>query len=305
MTFNILDYLDDLEVLVSKNRYLVCKCPVCEKEKLKISLVEGYEGAYRCWSGGCSSQQIRESLGYKPSKNNYLSPFKKLQVSSPFKGTIRGINTKPLPIPEKLNFCKSISDPISSTGGIDPYLGLYIEETVFPYSKDFRVLRKDHFTLNGNRIKKEIYFQKREDNIWKAGVPKGLIPLYTSNCAFHQGDTTFFPEGEKVVEYIKGIGYSAISAASPCFNLESLIPAFRVFLYKYPNIKNIIFLPDNDPVGLKKCEIVRESCSILGLSTEILFLTDILQEDLPSHFDLADSSQTQLKIFLKYIERYD
>jgi putative DNA primase/helicase len=55
-SFDIRDYLDKLEPGKGKNKYT---CPVCGGRNLSV---EPKTGAYKCWSGDCSSADIREAI---------------------------------------------------------------------------------------------------------------------------------------------------------------------------------------------------------------------------------------------------
>ncbi|MEG4048490.1 DUF5906 domain-containing protein, partial [Microcoleus sp. Pol17C2] len=55
-SFDIRNHLDKLEPGKGKNSYT---CPVCEGNRLTI---DPKSGKYKCWSGGCSTEDIREAI---------------------------------------------------------------------------------------------------------------------------------------------------------------------------------------------------------------------------------------------------
>jgi putative DNA primase/helicase len=55
-SFDIRDHLDKLEPGKGKNKYT---CPVCGGRNLSV---ESKTGAYKCWSGDCSTKDIREAI---------------------------------------------------------------------------------------------------------------------------------------------------------------------------------------------------------------------------------------------------
>jgi predicted P-loop ATPase len=55
-TFDIRDHLDKLEPGKGKDAYT---CPVCQGKRLTF---DKKTGAYQCWSGGCSTDDIREAI---------------------------------------------------------------------------------------------------------------------------------------------------------------------------------------------------------------------------------------------------
>jgi putative DNA primase/helicase len=55
-SFDIRDHLDKLEPGKGKDKYV---CPVCSKRNLGV---DPDTGAYQCWSGGCSTAEIKEAI---------------------------------------------------------------------------------------------------------------------------------------------------------------------------------------------------------------------------------------------------
>ena len=55
-SFDIRDHLDKLEPGKGKDKYV---CPVCSKQNLGV---DPKSGAYQCWSGGCSTAEIKEAI---------------------------------------------------------------------------------------------------------------------------------------------------------------------------------------------------------------------------------------------------
>ena len=305
MSFNILDHISESDIVSRNSSHLICICPVCHGKKLKISLSDSARGAYKCWTGNCTPESIRKALGVIPEKNAHLSPFKTLKPLSPFDNwTIKTIPLVPLLKPMKL--CRINPPPcIAKRGSVSSFTGEYLEETIYPYSDNFRVLRVDIFDSEGNRREKQVFVQKKEQGVWIGGVPETLIPLYTYNLLFDlqdEGNTILFVEGEKVTEFLKREGYAAVTACSSKFNVASLIPAFKILLFKYPFIKNVLIIPDNDEPGKHKAEIVQNACSSVGIGTETIFLETVLQESLPANFDLADTTSEQFRIFETFLQ---
>jgi putative DNA primase/helicase len=55
-SFDVRDHLDKLEPGKGKGYYT---CPVCEGRRLGV---DPDTGAYQCWSGSCSTDDIREAI---------------------------------------------------------------------------------------------------------------------------------------------------------------------------------------------------------------------------------------------------
>src|SRR4028119_904447 len=55
-SFDIRDHLDKLEPGKGKDAYT---CPVCQGKRLTF---DKETGAYQCWSGSCSTDDIREAI---------------------------------------------------------------------------------------------------------------------------------------------------------------------------------------------------------------------------------------------------
>jgi len=304
MTFNILDHIVEQNIVSRNSSHLICICPVCQGKKLKISLSDSARGAYKCWTGQCTPSDIRKALGVISEKNAHLSPFRKVNKFSPFDGAIKTRIPPISLVPMKV--CRLRERfVIARRGSVSPITGDYLEETIYSYTSSFRVLRVDIFSSEGDRKEKQVFIQKKENGIWIGGMPTGLIPLYANNLIFHlenPGNTIFFVEGEKVTEFLKREGYAAVTACTPKFNPESLVPSLKLFLFQYPFIQNVLIIPDNDDPGIHKADVVRYSCSLVGLSTSILFLEQVLQESLSKNFDLADTTPEQFEIFKNYIQ---
>ena len=281
--FKVLDYLNKLEVVKETSTHITCLCPVCGDDNFKIKKTNPHKNAYRCWSNFCSPQDIQKKLGFKslfPSKPKKQIPrIKPAKVN--FTGTSIARLENYLPIPIKT---KKFSG------------GYTVEERIYPYSKTQRVLRMDNIDTKT----KYVYIQyKNEDFVWVSGSGLDFWPVYSRNIETTLidplFDTVLFVEGEKTAEFCKERGLAAITLMAGNFH-DGLNKSLMLFGLKYPNIRNVIYVPDADTPGLLKADKVQESCWRYGLGCRIIKMSEIVPE--PSEgMDLADLEET---LFLNF-----
>ena len=284
--FRILDYVSSLNILKETSTHLTCYCPVCGDDNFKINTIGKHKGAYKCWSSNCNSREIRESLGYKDS--SFRMP------------KIETIKFKPQEVAFNGTSLFTVSDYSPIEPSVRSYIGDYITETrEYPYSSTQRVLRIDNVT---NKTK-YVYIQYlNHDFAWVEGSGPHFWPVYSRGLNLHQdSDTLLFVEGEKAAEFCKERGLAAITVCASNFysklsrNLLSLIA-------EYPNIKNILYVPDHDKAGYSKAKSVQNNCWIVGLGCKILPMTDIVT-DVFDGMDLADCTKQQFENFKHYVRR--
>lgn len=274
--FKILDYLDKLEIVKETNTHLTCICPVCGDDNLKIKRTSPHKNAYRCWSNNCEG--IREALGFKS-----LIPPKKKKITIRIK-------------PSKVNFTggnlATVSDYKPLKFKTKKFSGGYTsQERVYPYSKTQRVLRIDNLE---SKVKYIFIQYLSEDFVWVSGTGNSFWPIYQHGIESVLKDTSFdtllMVEGEKTAEFCKERGLAAVTLMAGNFHdgLNKNILLTTLFL---PNIKNIIYVPDNDAPGLNKAEKVQEACWRNGLGCKIVPMSQIVPEPFEG-MDLADLDES-------------
>jgi hypothetical protein len=269
---NILDHLGLLEVIEEKSTYIICKCPNCAADRLKISKRPQCLGAYKCWSG-CSTEEVKTAMNLGKDKNYYLSPYRKIASRSAYSTNLKIEQAK------QVNFTPNISQVIKvpeNFSKLEQTVKRFISSqktiTIYPYSDHQRVYRLD--STSG----KEIYLQhKTHEDVWEAGTGDKDWPVYARGLDFAlDGDTVLFVEGEKVAEFVKAeLGLAAITVASHVFSKEFLYRSFYLFFKKAPKKLNVLIVPDDDAPGYKKATLVSQMLNYLKIPNYVTNLVDI------------------------------
>lgn len=296
---NILDHLSLLDVIEEKPTYIICKCPNCDFDRLKISKRPQCLGAYKCWSG-CSTEEVRSAMNLNKSKNAHLSPYRKVVTKSVYSANLKIEQASQVSF--DLNTSEIIRVPESYTP-IEQIVKKFISSqktvTIYPYSEHQRVYRLD--SSSG----KEIYLQhKSHDDVWEAGIGDKDWPVYVRGLDFTlPGNTILFVEGEKVAEYVKSeLGLAAITVASHVFSKEFLYRTFYLFFKKVNKKLNVVIVPDDDAPGYKKATLVRQMLNYIRVPNYTINVTDIastlnLDISLPSSFEPTGNSGLDLADF--------
>ena len=281
--FKILNYINKLEVIKETETHLTCVCPICGDDNFKIKKTGKYKGAYKCWSNECSSEQIREKLGFT-SIYNYSQPKRPIIRVTPketsFTGTSLALVKDYSPIQPKI---KKFSG------------GAVAQERIYPYSADQRVLRIDNVT-SGNKF---IYIQYENDSFdWVSGAGDKSWPVYTRGLEEilknPNYDTLLFVEGEKTAEFCKENGVAALTLMSSCFHGSELDKTLMLFFLRHPHITNVVFVPDEDKPGFKKAENFQISCWRHSVGCKVIKMSEIVASP-DEGMDLADLSQEEFK----------
>lgn len=270
MRFNILDYLDTLEIISRNSSYIEAKCPLCGYPNFKISLSPSTRGAYRCWTNECSNSAIRQHLS--PA---VISPFKiPPKAPSPFRPS-RPSYIKPLELPELSLAIREIP--------IETNIVSNTNSTIYYYSSEKRVTR---FTSS---IGKKIFYPEylRADK-WYTGLGNEVWPFYNLEELLlninksHSG--ALMVEGEKCVNYCRyKLNIPAITSQGSSWNLDKL----RVNFFRLSSkITHLLYIYDNDEVGYKKANLVYQASTLEDIPCKVLPAT--LFGDLPIAGDLAD-----------------
>lgn len=297
---SILDYRDQLEIIEEKPTYLICRCPNCKENRLKISKRDICYGAYKCWSG-CTTDEVRSSLDFSNTKNSYLSPYRKQVPQSIYSTNLKIENAKQVEFQgTKLIPVPSPFEPITSS--TRRFVDCEKKITIYPYSDTQRVYRLD------SESGKEIYLQhKNSEGIWEAGTGNHPWPIYSRGLDFTpplDGDTIIFVEGEKTAEYVKSLGYACITASSVAFNKEGLYKAFYLFLKKTQTKNlNFLILPDDDTPGYKKATLVSQTLNYLKVANKILTISEMaslfnVSFEANKGVDIADFDKSKVDLLM-------
>ncbi|MDB9490741.1 hypothetical protein PN478_09425 [Dolichospermum circinale CS-534/05] len=277
--FSIFDHVTKLEVVRETASTIRAICPVCGGNNLEIQKTGNKSGRYACYSGGCTTEQIR----------NAIAPLESGRGSGRREKRLKIVDERIIPIelPENIEII-SVLDlvPISSVSKGNK------KETIYHYSDSQWVLRSDFYDENGTRTHKTTKPWHIEDG--KNINSKGDLqwPIYRLSeiqelgrdkwiCAF---------EGEKCVESARTMGILSTTWMGSAWNIDDLSNGIKSLLDA--GIKGLIYFPDNDEPGLKKAALIKKAAAKQGISLLIVHLWDIW-EQCPEKADIADFIASQ------------
>jgi hypothetical protein len=255
--FDIRDHLDQLQPGKGKDKYV---CPVCEGRNLSIA---PKTGAYKCWSGDCSSADIREAIrplaeflaerkGERPPRIARKPKAKKKEYPPapiPF-----GAKLLRLPAPGKLpraerpkyfpqrvpHNAAQITYTYSSTQKV---LRFEWPEPTLPKGRD-KTYRQVHIDFNG----KEIW--SKGDARWPAYLINEIVELLSS---IPDGEPIIIliVEGEPNVELARLHGIAALTLQGSNWSHPEIKIMLETLRATGKNV-SIAMLRDNDDAGIKK-----------------------------------------------------
>lgn len=261
MTFKIIEYLEIVSEITTE---WTTKCPVCDG-KLKV---KKDNGAYKCFTQGCSTNKIRKTLGLKCRD----VPFTQTKF------------IKPIPLEDK-NF--------SLVPNYEPHYKVQNNEIFYSYNPYFVVKR-----VNQSTGKKVFYPYFKINNQWKKSrecysEDKFLLSSFYYEHLIEEGDIVFITEGEKCTDFIlENFGVKCITPAGFCWN-ESWL---KYHLAKL-NLGGICIIPDHDKVGFEKAYLTQRIAWTLEIPCTVEPLQGILEEGK----DIADLNKKEIQKVRKKI----
>lgn len=250
---------ENLDVIKSKGKTLICRCPVCGGTNLKINLnpTSDKYGAYKCWDNKCSSKDIRRFAGITSTSS--FSYSKTFSDSNLFQSKLSLHSKKPnsFQIEEK-NICKVRTNYKSPTRLHSKPLS----RVCYYYSPTKRIVRLDNFKYS----KKYITIQYWDSYLgWIAGIGEDTWPEYSYGCDYTSGNTLIIVEGEKTAEHIKSkTNLAAITFCGGFFEYEYIYS--YILNLKSKGISNTIYIPDDDNAGYSKASKIAEACAVAEVS---------------------------------------
>ena len=257
--FDIRDHLDKLEPGKGKDSYT---CPVCQGKRLTF---DKKTGAYQCWSGGCSTGDIREAIrpladflaernGQQPPQPAKKPRAKKKKECSPApipSGAILLRLPAPGESPQPEQLAKDTPKDI-------PQNAL---QTIYDYSDNQKVVRYEwpdptkpkgydktyrqfHLDSNGKKI------WKKGDARWQAYRIDEVVEVLKT-VPDGEPIVVLMPEGEKNVELARSIRVASVTLQGSNWSdteIQIMLETLRA------TGKNVILgvLHDNDDTGIKK-----------------------------------------------------
>jgi predicted P-loop ATPase len=258
-TFDIRDHLDKLEPGKGKDAYT---CPVCQGRRLTFNKETG---AYQCWSGGCSTDDIKEAI--RPLAD-FLAERKGQQPPPPAKKprARKKKENPPAPIPSGAILLRlpvpgespqpdqlakdapkrirrdavQITYEYSPTQGVVRYQW---QDATKPKGRD-KTFSQFHLDPNGKKV------WTKGDTPWPAYRIDEVVEVLKT-VPDDEPVVILMPEGENNVEIARSIRVAALTLQGSSWSdpeIEKMLETLRA------TGKNVILgvLHDNDDTGIKK-----------------------------------------------------
>jgi putative DNA primase/helicase len=288
--FQILDYLERLNVVKETGSEYHCLCPVCGDGGFKVNKKNGSYQAFKC---GCEVKDIRESIRpwsevQESQSNNFVKPQPKKTASNSsltFAPNIEEGSLARLPEPAK-------DAPVSESKVIPEWLqsqGVPVSalETRYWYSKTQWVSRFEWQNADGTREKTIRQGHIKSNGLiqWKKGSKDWRAYRLGEAIAKCRGKWVLSVEGEGCVETARAIALCAITWQGS--NWKSKVIADDVTKLKQSGAAGIVYFPDRDETGEKKAELVLSACETIDFPCVIISPTDVWSE-MPVKGDITD-----------------
>lgn len=279
--FSIFDHVSKLEVVRETASTIRAICPVCGGNNLEIQKTGNKSGRYACYSGGCTTEQIR----------NTIAPLKKDdgRGSGRREKRLRIVDERIIPVelPQDIEII-----PVPGLAPISSVAKGNKKERIYHYSDSQWVLRSDFYDENGVRTHKTTKPWHIEDG--KNINSKGDIqwPIYRLPEIQQLGRDKWITgfEGEKCVEAARSMGMLSTTWLGSAWNIDDLSAGMKSLLDA--GVKGLIYFPDNDEPGLKKAALIKKAAAKKGICLLIVHLSDIW-EQCPQKADIADFIASQ------------
>ncbi|MEY2833601.1 MAG: hypothetical protein RLZZ574_2860, partial [Cyanobacteriota bacterium] len=291
--FQILDYLDRLNIVKENAREYHCTCPVCGDGGFKVNKKNGSYQAFKC---GCEVKDIREvvspwsevTVTKKDSKRRQANreTIKLARLDSPA-NHCAVLERKPIP-----EWLQSQGVPPNAT------------QTHYWYSKTQWVSRFEWTNADGSKEKtiRQGHIKSNGLREWKKGSKDWRAYRLSEAVKYCQDKWVLGVEGEGCVETARAIAYSAITWQGSNWNERAIgeasarreasplgRSAIASDLIKLidSGAAGLVYFPDHDEAGAKKAELVLSACEQVNLPCLVLSPTDVWA-DMPHKGDITD-----------------
>jgi putative DNA primase/helicase len=260
-SFDIRDHLDKLEPGKGKDGYT---CPVCQGKRLTF---DKETGAYQCWSGGCSTDDIREAIrplaDFLAERNGQQPPQPAPKVKKP---RAKKKEQAPVPIPIgalllRLPAPGESPQPEPLAKDAPKEIPRNAVQTTYDYSANQKVVRyewSDPTNPKGyDKTYRQFHLDPTGKKVWKKGEARW--PAYQIDEVVEVLKTVpdgepivvLMPEGEKNVELARSIRVASVTLQGSNWSdpeIQKMLETLRA------TDKNVILgvLRDNDDTGIKK-----------------------------------------------------
>lgn len=280
--FQILDYLDRLNVVKETSREYHCLCPVCGDGGFKVNKKDGKYQGFKC---RCEVKEIREAI--RP-WDEVKALGQREKVKEKREQTTTKSNQKlelaQLPLP-------AIDSPTPKTDAIAEWLvkqgvPASASETRYWYSKTQWVSKFEWQTESGQeKTIRQGHIKSNGLVQWKKGGKDWLAYKLTEAAKHSSGNWVLGVEGEGCVESAREIALSAITWQGSNWQVQRIVKDLTKLIAA--GAAGLVYFPDRDEAGEKKAELVEQACQEVGLPCLILCPTDVWA-DMPPKGDITD-----------------
>jgi len=277
-TFFISDYIDQLEISVEEREsgrskksvtWIKAICPVCGGSNLKINL---RTNAFACYTQECHKIRpnpiviaLAGDAFYKRTEKKY-EPVRLVEYVKPLLFSVHDPTEYYTEIPYVPSWSKTFPDS---------------KYTIYNYD-DFQVVRVDP------KGKKKFFYQRYKptpDSEWVNGIPAKLknVPLFRSD---YVAASVVLSEGEKTAEYLQALGINSLAFPSFIQTSDSLPKYIRCMAHE---VKNIIYLEDNDVAGSDKRDFILHNAWKAGINAVSFNVAKMVGFSHASGYDVADA----------------
>lgn len=268
---NILELFDKyLELVQEHETWIEYNCPICKHSGLKIKKENEYYKNFKC---NCDIKRISSHILSKSGQKIERKP-KELPIVIPSILNILGVKLSPIQNPPNIYLLD------------EDYRNLDIKLHYF-YSDTQRTLRINRVKSTGKKI---IFPQVLIGSSWVNGIGSNLFPIYTNqftykylldelftNRPYLKGEVIVVVEGEKCVQYLQSRNVECISILNGYSNsLEKIKLVLEDSKSLIPNVKQFLYIPDLDAVGIKKASTFQQASWSIGLPCKIFDIRDRL-----------------------------
>lgn len=278
---DVLDLFSErLELIKEHESWIEYICPLCKNNGLKINKNTGYYKNYKC---NCDTKRISAYVFINSTEYRKQRKPREVLVVIPEIPNVLGVKLCPIQNPCYLRTLQSLYSDLEA-------------KIYYYYSDTQRTLRVNRIKSTGKKI---IFPQVQTDNGWVNGIGDKLFPIYSDyineysriNREYLKGELIIVVEGEKCVQYLNSQNVEAISILSSYSNSVEKIKLVLEFSKDFiPNVRQFLYIPDLDAVGIKKAITFQQATWSLGIPTKIF---DIRAELVKSFnfvrgYDIAD-----------------
>lgn len=284
---NILELFDKyLELVQEHETWIEYNCPICKHSGLKIKKENEYYKNFKC---NCDIKKISAYIlsksGQKIERKTRERPILVPEIPN-----VLGVKLSPIQYGLSLSVLESEYN--------NPQAKIY-----YPYSETQRTIRVNKIKSTGKKI---IFPQVLSPSGWINGMGDNLFPLYTDRFSVKtiedefalvekrqslSGELIVVVEGEKCVQYVQSQGIETMSLLNAySSSLEKVKSVLELSKHLFPNVKQILYIPDLDSVGMKKAFTFQQASWSLGMPCKIFDLRGKLlkSSDFEMGYDIAD-----------------